>query len=113
MGSSSRLREVSMLGFKQFERFCNDLAYGARILWRNPAFTSVAVISLALGIGANAAIFSLIDGLWTRPLAVPRPGQVVRVFSVTDQASQGRFSFPEYRALLEQPGSFQGIVARG
>jgi len=113
MGSSSRLREVSMLGFKQFERFCNDLAYGARILWWSPGFTSVAVISLALGIGANAAIFSLIDGLWTRPLAVPQPGQVVRVFSVTDQASQGRFSFPEYRALRDESGPFQGMVARG
>jgi len=102
-----------MAAIRLFERFSKDLAYGARILWRSPGFTSVAVISLGLGIGANAAIFSLIDGLWTRPLAVPRPDQVVRVFSVTDQASQGRFSFPEYKALRDQSGSFEGMVARG
>src|SRR5262249_39648330 len=83
------------------------------LLWRSPGFTSVAVISLGLGIGANTAIFSLVDGLWTRPMAVPGPGQIVRLFSVTNQNSQGLFSFPEYMALRDQTGSFQGIVARG
>jgi hypothetical protein len=69
-----------MTAARQFERFTRDVAFGARILWRSPGFTSVAVISLALGIGANAAIFSLVDGLWTRPMAVPRPGQIARIF---------------------------------
>ena len=55
-----------MAAIRLFERFSKDLAYGARILWRSPGFTAVAAISLGLGIGANAAIFSLIDGLWTR-----------------------------------------------
>src|SRR5262249_14571240 len=90
-----------------------DLMYGARILRRSPGFTSIAAISLALGIGANTAIFSLIDGLWTRPMAVPGANQIVRVFSVTNQNSQGLFSFPEYDALQNEAGPFQGIVARG
>jgi predicted permease len=95
------------------ERFGKDLMYGARMLWRSPGFTAVAVISLALGIGANTAIFSLVDGLWTRPMAVPNPGQIVHLFSVTNQNSEGRWSFPEYEDLNQQSGPFQGVVARG
>lgn len=66
-----------------------------RILWRSPGFTAVALLSLALGIGANTAIFSLVDGLWTRPMAVPNPGQIVHLFSVTTQGSHRLFSFPD------------------
>jgi predicted permease len=58
-----------------------DLRYGARLLWRAPAFTLVAVTSLALGIGANAAIFGAINGLLLKPIAAAAPDRLVAVFT--------------------------------
>ena len=56
-----------------------DLRYGCRMLARNPGFTIVAVLSLAIGIGANCAVFSFADTLLLRPLPVPRPGELLTV----------------------------------
>ena len=61
------------------ERLWQDLRYGWRLLAANPGFTIVAVLSLAIGIGANCAIFSFADALVLRPLPVPRPGEVYTV----------------------------------
>ena len=61
------------------ERFWQDLSHGCRMLAKSPAFTLVAVASLAIGIGANAAMFSWADALLLRPLPVPHPGEVVSV----------------------------------
>lgn len=57
-----------------------DFRFAFRVLASRPAFTLVAALSLALGIGANSAIFGLIDGLWFRPLAVPNASEIVRIF---------------------------------
>ena len=56
-----------------------DLKHGTRMLMKNPGFTFVAVISIAIGVGANAAMFSFADGLVFRPLPVPRASEVVTV----------------------------------
>src|SRR5215471_19807067 len=61
------------------ERFWQDLYHGCRMLAKNPAFTVVAVISLAIGIGANCAMYSWADALLLRPLPVARPGDVISV----------------------------------
>ena len=58
------------------DQFWNDLRFGLRQLRLNPAFTAVAVLSLALGIGANTAIFQLIDAIRLRTLPVAEPGQL-------------------------------------
>ena len=60
-----------------------DLRYGARMLARNPVFTLVSVLSLAIGIGANTAVFSFADALLLRPLAVPRAGGLLTVGSTS------------------------------
>src|SRR5438309_8092597 len=68
-------------GLVLLDRLCQDLRYGCRMLAGSPGFTSVAVLSLAMGIGANCAIFSFADALLLRPLPVARPGEILTVGS--------------------------------
>lgn len=78
-GNDLALREESrdMWGFNWLEYFVQDVRYGLRMLVKNPAFTLVAVLTLALGIGANTAIFSVINGLFLHPPGVVHPERVV------------------------------------
>ncbi len=78
-----------------------DLRYGARLLFKNPGFTLLAVTTIALGIGANTAIFSVVNGVLLKPLPYPAPEQLIRLFERSK--SQPRFpmaqgNFQDYRA---------------
>ena len=64
-------------GLPAIETFLQDLRYAARMLRRDPAFAAVAILSLAIGIGASTAAFSVFNAVMLRPLAVPEPGQLV------------------------------------
>ena len=90
-----------------------DFRFAFRTLASRPAFTLVAALSLGLGIGANSVIFSLVDTLWFRPLAVPRAREIVRVFSVTDQEREGSLSYPEYLDFKRQATAFGELAAVG
>jgi predicted permease len=91
-----------------------DLRYGARMLLRSPGFTLVAALTLGLGIGANTAIFSFVNSLFLRPLAVANPGQVMRLYA---EDSRGRkfdsFSFPNYADLRDRSQTLQELAAHG
>lgn len=92
-----------------------DLRYGLRVLAGSPGFAVIAVLSLAIGIGATCAIFSFADGLLLRPLPVARPGDVVTVGSTTNLEAFGVSalvsSYPDYLDLRDRSRSFSGLVA--
>ncbi len=97
----------------------HDFRYAIRTLLRSPLFTAVAVLSLALGIGANTAIFSLLDQVLYRSLPVRDPRTLV-VFHVDDHSSgdtsadnnQSVFSYPMYQDLRDRGTVFDGVIAR-
>jgi len=80
-GNVTLIKEVTrdMWGFRWLETLLQDLRYGLRAMLRNPGFTVVAVLTLGLGIGANTAIFSLLNALMLRMLPVRNPGQLVEL----------------------------------
>jgi predicted permease len=89
----------------------NDLRYAARALRKNPGFAITAIVSIALGIGANATTFSLADGLLFRPLPVARPAQVVTLRARTPAGRFGDISYPDYLDFRDKNQSFSGLVA--
>jgi putative ABC transport system permease protein len=89
-----------------------DLRYGLRSLVQHKTFTIAAVLSLSLGIGANATIFSLVNSLLIRPLAVHDPGTLVSVFtSVTGGQDYGNTSYLDYLDYKERNEAFTGLAA--
>jgi putative ABC transport system permease protein len=87
-----------------------DLRYGARLLLLHPGFTAVAVLTLALGIGANTAIFTLLDRVLIRPLPVERPEQLVALVS-NAEGDPSIFSYPAYASLRDNNDVLVGLVA--
>jgi putative ABC transport system permease protein len=89
LGNPDRLREESraVFGFPRLEALARDTALAARRLRRAPGFTLAAVLTLALGIGANAALFALVDAVVLRPLPFPRPDRLV---AIRESWRQGR-----------------------
>jgi predicted permease len=91
-----------------------NLRYAVRILRKNPGFAAVGVLSLALGIGVNTAMFSFADALVLRPLPVPRAGEVVTLSGTAPDIpgfSYGSLSYPDYVDFRDKSGSFDGLVA--
>jgi putative ABC transport system permease protein len=92
------------------EDFARDVRFGLRMLGKTPGFAAIAVVILALGIGANAAVFSLIDALLLRSLAVPAAHDLVEIsFGPTGDA--GPLSGPMFDRLRERQGAFTDIFA--
>jgi putative ABC transport system permease protein len=94
------------------ESILADIRYGLRILLKQPGFTLVAVITLALGIGANTAIFSLVNSILLRPLPFREPDRLVRMLQASPMlglASWG-VSQADFAAYREQNRSFESIA---
>jgi predicted permease len=93
-----------------------DVRYGLRLLRKSPGFTAVGILSLALGIGANTTIFTLLNAVFLQPLPVKDLGSLVSVFT-TDAKNTGRFldfmpmSNPNYRDYREQCDAFSDLIA--
>jgi len=95
------------------QNILQDLRYSARMLWKNPGFTFVAMLTLALGIGANTAIFSLVDVLLFRPLPVSKPDELVRIFGgeTRGHAGWGYVSLPAFQQYRDSSAAFAGLAA--
>ncbi len=90
----------------------NDFRYAFRILLKSPGFSLIAVLTLALGIGANSAIFSVIDSVLLKPLPFPKPNELAMLWSAPDKgAGRETSSFPDYLDFREQAKSFTTIAA--
>lgn len=89
-----------------------DLRYALRSLFKTPAFTIIGVITLALGIGANSAIFSVINTVLLRPLPYPQPQQLVAIWSkVAHESERETSSFPDYTDLRDQSRTLEALAA--
>ncbi len=94
------------------ENLIKDIRYGVRMLMKNPGVTLVAVITLALGIGANTAIFSGVSAFLMRPLNVPDAGGLVRPMEISeDRGPSDEFSYPDFLEYRNQATSFSGMAA--
>ncbi|HKG60276.1 MAG TPA: ABC transporter permease [Pyrinomonadaceae bacterium] len=94
------------------ENLIKDIRYGVRMLMKNPGVTMVAVITLALGIGANTAIFSGVSAFLMRPLSVPNATELVRPLEISeDRGTTDEFSYPDFLDYREQCTSFAGLAA--
>ena len=104
-----RYRHKRSLPF--IEKTLQDLRYAVRTLRKNPSFTAVAVLSLALGIGANTAIFSLVDAMLLRALPVKNPEKLVTLKTINPRNSEDILSYPLYKHIREAQGPFDGVTA--
>lgn len=101
----------TMWGGSFWERLLQDLRFGARSLRNTPGFTFIAVLSLALGIGGNATVFSWVEAVLLHPLAgVPQSDRLVAVETVMPNGEYHTSSYPDYRDFRDQNHVFSGVV---
>ena len=88
-----------------------DLRYAARTLWKSPGFTAIAVIALALGIGANTAMFSIVNGVLLRPIPYPQPQRLLKLYTSAPQFKDASVSYPNYLDWQQRSQSFEAMGA--
>src|SRR5204863_10042625 len=91
----------------------NDIRFAFRQLWKSPSFAIAAVAVVALGIGVNTAIFSLVNVMVVQPPAYARPAEIVQLFSQDkkDPKNFRAFSYPTYCDIRDQNSVFSGLLA--
>ena len=111
-GNLGRIKEEcrDIRGGGLMERLAQDLRYGLRMMLRQPGFTLVAALTLALGIGANAAIFSVVYGVMLRPLPYPEADRVAYLWG-TFRGGRGGITAPDFLDWREQSQMFESLVA--
>ena len=119
LGNVTRIREdlYEQNSLVTLETIWKDLVYALRVLRRNPGFSAVAILSVALGVGANASVFTLLDQVMLRPLPVERPGELVAVtaggFQYGNSWGGGdELSYEMYTELRDANQVFTGMFAR-
>jgi len=100
-------------GFPRLENLLQDARFGLRLIRRSPGFTAMAVLTLALGIGANTSVFSLIHASLLKPLPYPHPEELANVWRTYGNSGVGSVSIPDLRDWQNQNSAFEGIAAYG
>lgn len=104
----ARLRRRSLLD--QADNLVRDVRYALRRMARRPGFTFIAILSLAIGIGANTAVFSVVNAFLIRKAPFRTPEELVRVYtSVPQRSPHGGTSYPDYLVMREMGGAFAGV----
>jgi predicted permease len=94
------------------EHLAQDVSFGLRVLYKSPSFTTVAVLTLAIGIGANAVVFSVLNALILRPLNLPHAQNLYMIErSQGNQDASPMQSYPDYKDLCDRNRSFDGLMA--
>jgi len=116
-GNKALLMEESReaWSWRWLEALARDIRYGLRSFGRSPGFTAVAVLTLALGLGANTAIFAVLYNVVLRPLPYPGAGRLVKVYLTAQHDSRGprvvSFSYPKFQDLQRANSVFDSIAA--
>ena len=113
VGNLGRIKEQAreVWGLAFLERLIQDLVYGVRLMKRSPVFTLAAVLSLALGIGANTAIFRFVDQILLRDLPIEKPNELVLLERVSSTGPSALQSIHFYDFLKDHTTSLSGITA--
>jgi putative ABC transport system permease protein len=113
LGSDALIQEVTreMWGWNALDRLHQDVGYAARVLRRSPGFTTIAVVTLALGIGATTALFSAIEAVLLRPLPYHRPQELLWITRPSPKMPEGVVLTPEFSAWRRESGVFSGLAA--
>jgi putative ABC transport system permease protein len=105
---------VRTAGWESIVETCwQDLRFATRMLRKSPGFTSVAVLTLALGIGASTSIFSVVDAVLLRPLPYPNPHQIVRVWEESPEGHRMNLADPNFKDFLAQNNTFDSLAVYG
>ena len=97
-----------------FQNFAQDLRFGIRMLLKNRSFSIIAILTLALGIGANTAVFSLVDGILLHPLPFPHADELVTVHASKQNFTEGSISYPNFRDWQRENKTLAALaVSRG
>jgi predicted permease len=112
-GNVTRVKEETreVWSFTWIEQFLADLRFGIRALWNHPAFAVIAISTLALGIGANTAIFSIVEGVVLAALPYPQPDRLVMVLESRPTLKQLGISYPDFRDWQRGDRSFEQMAA--
>src|SRR3954454_9535622 len=92
------------------ETLIKDLRYGIRSLAKRPGFTAIAILTLALGIGASTAIFSVVDCVLLRSLPYPNPEQIVQLREINQRGGRMPFAEPNFLDVRARSHSFDGVA---
>jgi len=111
-GNVMQVKEATrgMWSGASLEAFGQDLRYGARMLVKSPGFALIAILTLALGIGANTAIFSVVNGVLLNPLPFPHPEQIVSLFTEMPNFKNGSISYPNFEDWRRMNRSFSSMA---
>ncbi|HEX4228423.1 MAG TPA: ABC transporter permease [Bryobacteraceae bacterium] len=113
-GNTTLVKEavLEMWGWTYVERFAQDIRYTGRLLRKNPGFAAVAIVTLAIGIGANTAIFSVMDAVLLRPLPYPDSNRLIRIWQGLPKMGEGHLGAapPEFIAYRDRTRAFSSVA---